>query len=239
MLANQLLLLITIVLFGTFCDALKGATQRNLRSLQTAGEKDGTSKSPIDVTDGPDKKADKKEKDKKKKKEKKDKKEKCKKRPKEGDKDKKSPKDSSVSADNTTETEGPIPDPPEIFNETSKEDRLLWCEDPSIKVMGDCSMLEERSFPDESTVVGIVELELTPEEKGVVQKVDEILQNKISLSAMGCSTGRRLEGNETTDENSTVFLFGFEIGNATKSKSSTYKPENGVFENAEMYFIHV
>jgi hypothetical protein len=220
MLTYGLPLVLTVLLFGNVCDALKGAIPRNLRSLQTEGENVGTPQSPTDVTDEPDKKEDKKGK-----KDKKKKKEKCKKRPKEGDKDKKSPKGTS---DNTTEIEAPIPDPPEVVNQTSPDGRQLWCEDPSIKVMGDCSMLEENSFPDESTLVGIVELELTPEKKGVVKNVDQILRNKISLAAMGCPTGRRLGVNDTTDENRTVFLFGFEIGNASKTKSSKYKAKNRV-----------
>jgi len=95
-----------------------------------------------------------------------------------------------------------------------------WCEDPSIKAMGDCPQLKNDVFPKgENAVDGKLELEVTSTQPDLVKGIERVLKEDTTLSAIGCD-GRRLQQDNETGMNVTVYLLAFEIGDASQSSQS-------------------
>lgn len=114
----------------------------------------------------------------------------------------------AVNASNAAAGPPPPPDDEEL---------ILWCEDPSIQVLGDCEELEADLFPEqEESVDGILNLEVSSASENLVQEMERVLQEDTSLAAVGCSGRRRLQDN-TTYANVTVYLLGVQLGKPSES----------------------
>jgi hypothetical protein len=119
------------------------------------------------------------------------------------------------------------PPPPNATGPLPPDDEFVpWCEDPSIKVMGDCPNLKNDVLPKgENAVDGLLELEVTSTQPDLVKGIERVLKEDTSLSAIGCDI-RRLQQDNETDTNVTVFVLAFEIGDASQKSHSEYSQFN-------------